>query len=360
MERARTVVTIIVGVLLVAGCEDPPVSETIAGAIPQRIVSLAPSLTETLFALGAGGRVVGVTRYCAYPSAARDLPKIGGHLDPNFEAIVSLEPDLVVAIPSSHENRRRLESLGVAVLEVDQHDVDAVLDSVSTVAEACGVRERGAALRKAIEDRLADVAATVAGAPRVRTLVVVGHQIGGGTVRSVWAAGPDTFYDGVLRIAGGVNVVDGGVARYPEVSREGLTALDPEVVLDLVAGVEERHLDLDEVRSGWRRLSELRAVREHRVIVLEGDQMVVPGPRLPEMVEAVARALHPELACDFHQLSSRGRRGAVPSGVFDLRGAESYLTVRRAPRSEKTPLGAVHRRPQQNAGENRGLEWDAE
>jgi iron complex transport system substrate-binding protein len=295
MDRIRAAVIIIAGVLLVAGCADTPPSESIAGAIPQRIVSLAPSLTETLFALGLGDRVVGVTRFCAYPAEARVLPRVGGHLDPNFEAIVLLEPDLVVVIPSSHENKRRLQSLGIRVLEIDQHDVDAVLESVATVAEACGVPERGTALRSKLEDRLAKVASTVAGAPRPRTLVVVGHQIGGGAVRSVWAAGPDTFYDGVLRIAGGVNAVDGGVARYPELSREGLTALDPDVVLDVIAGVGERNLDLDEVRAGWRRLSELRAVREHRVSVLEGDHVVVPGPRLPEMVEAVARALHPEL-----------------------------------------------------------------
>jgi iron complex transport system substrate-binding protein len=295
MVRCYQVVIVLLGALAAAGCGGGSDRTPAVPGHPQRIVSLAPSLTETLFALGVGDRVVGVTRYCAYPAEARELPRVGGHLDPNFEAIVSLEPDLVVVIPSSHENRRRLESLGIAVLEVDQHDVDAVLDSVSTVADACGVGERGAALRSTIEDRLADVAATVAGSPRVRTLVVVGHQIGGGAVRSVWAAGPDTFYDGVLRIAGGVNVVDGSVARYPELSREGLTALDPEVVLDVIAAVEERNLDLDEVLSGWRRLSELRAVRAHRVSVLEGDHMVVPGPRLPEMVEAVARALHPEL-----------------------------------------------------------------
>jgi iron complex transport system substrate-binding protein len=295
MVRCYQVVIVLLGALAAAGCGGGSDRTPAVPGHPQRIVSLAPSLTETLFALGVGDRVVGVTRYCAYPAEARELPRVGGHLDPNFEAIVSLEPDLVVVIPSSHENRRRLESLGIAVLEVDQHDVDAVLDSVSTVADACGVGERGAALRSMIEDRLADVAATVAGSPRVRTLVVVGHQIGGGAVRSVWAAGPDTFYDGVLRIAGGVNVVDGSVARYPELSREGLTALDPEVVLDVIAAVEERNLDLDEVLSGWRRLSELRAVRAHRVSVLEGDHMVVPGPRLPEMVEAVARALHPEL-----------------------------------------------------------------
>jgi iron complex transport system substrate-binding protein len=86
-----------------------------------------------------------------------------------------------------------------------------------------------------------------------------------------------------------------GVARYPELSREGLASIDPDVVLDVIAGLEVRNLDPDEVLAGWEHLTELRAVREHRVNVLMGDQMVVPGPRLPEMVEEVARALHPEL-----------------------------------------------------------------
>jgi iron complex transport system substrate-binding protein len=111
----------------------------------------------------------------------------------------------------------------------------------------------------------------------------------------VWAAGRDTFYDGVVRVAGGVNAVDGSVIRYPELSREGLASLDPDVVLDVIAGLEDRILDPEVVRERWMRLTELRAVREKRVNVLVGDQMVVPGPRLPEMVEAVARALHPEL-----------------------------------------------------------------
>jgi iron complex transport system substrate-binding protein len=298
MARIHAFAAILAGALLVGGCGgvvDRGNHAADDAVAPRRIISLAPSLTETLFALGLGDRVVGVTRYCAHPSEVLDLPKIGGHLDPNFEAIVSLEPDLVVAIPSSHENRQRLESLGIRVLEVDQHDVEAVLDSVSSIAEACGVSDRGTVLREELERKLALVKAAVAGAPRPRTVVVVGHQVGGGVVRTVWAAGHDTFYDGVVRIAGGVNAVDGGLARYPELSREGLASIDPDVVLDVIAGLEERNLDPDEVRAGWMHLSELRAVREHRVNVLEGDQMVVPGPRLPEMVEAVARALHPEL-----------------------------------------------------------------
>jgi len=198
-------------------------------------------------------------------------------------------------IPSSSESGKRLESLGIRVLEVDQHDVQAVLESVEIVAEACGVPERGANLRAEIDRRLATIRNVVEPAARPRAVVVVGHQVGDDVVRSVWAAGNDTFYDGVLRIAGGENAVTGGLARYPELSREGLASLDPDVVIDVIAGLEDRHLDLEEVRTRWMRLTELRAVREQRISVLAGDQMVVPGPRLPEMVEAVARALHPDL-----------------------------------------------------------------
>ena len=297
MARKQAFAAILAIALLAGGCGGEMDQEKIADdfTVPRRIVSLAPSLTETLFALGLGDRVVGVTRYCAHPSEVEDIPKIGGHLDPNFEAIVSLEPDLVVAIPSSRENRLRLEALDIRVLEVDQSDVEAVLESVNSVADACGVSERGSALRAELEGKLARVASAVAGASRPRTVVVVGHQVGEGAVRSVWAAGPDTFYEGVVQIAGGRNAVDGGIARYPELSREGLAALDPDVLLDVIAGLEERKLDPDEVRERWMQLSELRAAREDRVYVLAGDQMVVPGPRLPEMVEAVARALHPEI-----------------------------------------------------------------
>jgi iron complex transport system substrate-binding protein len=298
MVRAVSIAAFLAGAIFIVGCggaQDSVRPAAADDAAPQRIVSLAPSLTETLFALGLGDRVVGVTRYCAFPPEVLPVPKVGGHLDPNFEAIVSLEPDLVVVIPSSNESRLRLESFGIRVLEVDQHDVESVLESVSAVAEACGVPERGTALRVELESRLAKVVAAVAAAPRPRAVVVVGHQVGEGAVRSVWAAGRDTFYDGVLQIAGGVNAVSGGLARYPELSREGLSALDPDVVLDVIGGVEDRDLDLEAVRQGWMRLTELRAVRENRVNVLEGDQMVVPGPRLPEMVEAMALALHPEL-----------------------------------------------------------------
>ena len=163
MNRTVSVVVLMVGAIFIVGCGGTTdgVTPGIDGAVaPRRIVSLAPSLTETLFALGRGDRVVGVTRYCTHPANVLGLPKVGGHLDPNFEAIVLLEPDLVVLIPSSHENRLRLESLGIRVLEIDQHDVGAVLESVSAVAEACGVADRGTALREELERGLARCAAS--------------------------------------------------------------------------------------------------------------------------------------------------------------------------------------------------------
>lgn len=301
MARVRRGRTLAAALVVVGGClgcgggRTSPVPPVAGAKTPQRIVSLAPSLTETLFALGVGHRVVGVTRYCAYPPEVRNRARVGGHLDPNFEAIVALEPDLVVLIPSGEASARRLEALGVPVLQIDQHDVRSLLDSLLVLARACGVEARGAALRAEIEQGLARTSSVVDGASRPRTVVAVGHDISGGVVRSIWAAGPDTFYSGVLEIAGGVNAVEGGLVRYPELTREGLAVLDPDVVLDVVAGVEERRGELGEIVAGWRRLTELRAVREDRVSILEGDVMVVPGPRLPEMVRQVAMALHPGL-----------------------------------------------------------------
>jgi iron complex transport system substrate-binding protein len=263
-----------------------------------RIVSMAPSLTETLFALGVGDRVVGRTRYCSYPPEVAEISEIGGHLDPNIEAIVALKPDLVVTIPSSEEAERRLRSLGIPVLPVDQHDVAGVLRSITVLADVCGVAARGAALRASLEQRLAMVRQAVQQRPQPRVVVVVGRELGEGAVRSVWAAGPETFYNDIVNIAGGVNAVIARLVRYPEISREGLVALDPDVILDVVAGFEERGLDAEAVRADWTDLGELRAVRNGRVYVLAGEAMVVPGPRLPELVDAVAEALHPGIALE--------------------------------------------------------------
>jgi iron complex transport system substrate-binding protein len=126
----------------------------------------------------------------------------------------------------------------------------------------------------------------------------VEREVGTGRVGSVWVAGPETFYDDIVRLAGGVNAFQGGGAVYPEVSREGLLHLDPDVILDVVADIEARALDRSRLAADWRAHPELRAVREGRVHLLTEGYEVIPGPRVTRTVEEVARLLHPEAALE--------------------------------------------------------------
>lgn len=285
MRLARTAAILIVVAAAACGVGEP----TQHAVVPARIVSMAPSLTETLIALGLGDRVVGVTRYCPpVPGAV----SVGGYFDPSFETIVSLDPDLVIVMQSHDELRRRLAELGLATLRVDQHDIGGILASVKTIAARCWVADRGVELADDLRAELDGVAAAVAGRPRPRVLVAVGRQPGDG-VRSLWAAARDTFYDDVLRLAGGVNALSEVGIRYPELSREGLIAVDPDVILDVIADGGARSLTPEVVLADWAELTGLRAVSSGNVHVLADDYIVIPGPRIVDTVRRVAELLHP-------------------------------------------------------------------
>jgi iron complex transport system substrate-binding protein len=277
-----------------APATEPGSTEPAASATPQRIVSLAPSVTEVLFALGLGDRVVGVTSFCRYPAEAARLPQVGGYLDLNLEAIVGLDPDLVVLIQAHNAARARLEALGLPTLQVDQSDLGGILRSIEEIAERCGASERGGALVAEIRGRLDAVEQRVAGLPRPRTLAVVGREAGSGALATVWVAGTETFYDDVIRLAGGANAAAPSPVAYPEVSREGLLHIDPDVIVDLLADLDERGVAAEAAAADWQAFSTLRAVRSGRVHALEHELTVVPGPRVAELVEQVAQVLHPE------------------------------------------------------------------
>ncbi len=274
--------------LVTGGCGAPGADRPTA--VPSRIVSMAPSLTETLLALRLGDRVIGVTRYCPpVPGAV----SVGGHLDPSVEGIVALDPDLVLLMQSHDQLRVRLDGLGLTTFQVDQHDIAAILDSITAIAERCGVGDRGRRLTARLSSELDAVAVSVAGRPRPRVLAVVGREAGTGRITSVWAAGPDTFFDDVLMIAGGVNAVGNSSIRYPELSREGLLAVDPDVILDIVADGGDRGLDATTIAADWRGLEDLRAVRDGRIHVITDSRVVIPGPSIVDTVRIVAGLLHP-------------------------------------------------------------------
>lgn len=260
-------------------------------ASPRRLVSLAPSVTEILFALGLGERVVGVTRYCDFPPEAAERTVVGGYLDPSYETIVALEPDRVLLIQDHEGTERRLAQLGLSTLRVDHHDVAGIFASIDSIAADCGVSERGEELRRHLDGRLAAVAAAVPEGPPPRVLVVVGREAGSGSVTSAWVAGPGAFYEDVLRLAGASNACVEGMVPYPELSREGIGHLDPDIIVDIQPRLDEQGLDPARVEADWQALSEVRAVREGRVVVLTGDYMEIPGPRVVEAVETLAAAI---------------------------------------------------------------------
>lgn len=260
---------------------------------PRRLVSLAPSVTELLFDLGLGDRVVGVTDWCRRPPAALAVAKVGGHLDPNLEAVVALQPDLVVLEVANTEAAAGLRRLGLPVLAVEHRDVTGILASVTLAGEACGVPVRAAALRDSLEARVAAVHNARADGPHPLALVVVGRDATGGVLRDVYAAGGGTFLGELLELAGGRNAIEGDALRYPLLSQEGLVRLAPEVVVDLAPECADDPRRQAELRAAWDLLREVPAVRDGRVRIVLDDAALIPGPRFVETLDLLAEALDP-------------------------------------------------------------------
>jgi iron complex transport system substrate-binding protein len=261
-----------------------------------RIVSLAPSITEVLYAVGCGKRVRGVTRYCKYPPAARKKPRVGGYIDPSLEAIVALRPDLVLALANAEHRRARgwLRRTGLPVMIVDHRRLGSIVASARQLGRACGRPRKGRALAARLQRRIDRVRARVQGQPRPRVLIVFGRSPCPGVIKDLYVAGRSSLYDEIIRLAGGRNAFRRPVPAYPKLSVEGLTLLDPEVIIELVPNLGKPGRRPGDVLPDWRRLASLRAVRRDHVVLLDAASGEIPGPRIVDLLEDVARAVHPE------------------------------------------------------------------
>jgi len=264
----------------------------------ERIVSLAPGLTETLYALGLDDRVVGVTRYCRFPPAAAEKPNVGGLADLDVERLVALRPTLVVLLEGNRSWQPTCDALGIDTLVVDHRTLDGLLESIRTLGRRFGAAGRAEELLADIQKRLAHVQRKLAGLPRPRVLVSVDRVTGSGGLRDVYAAGgrADLHLNALVRLAGGRNVLEGTTVDFPVVSAEGILMADPEVILDVLPSGTET--DVAERLEDWQRVGRVSAVRHGRVYVLDKDRATVPGPRFVLVVEQLARLLHPEVDWD--------------------------------------------------------------
>ncbi|BDG02178.1 ABC transporter substrate-binding protein [Anaeromyxobacter oryzae] len=253
-------------------------------APPRRVVVLAPNLTDVVLALGAGDRLVGVTTVDDDPGV-KDVPRVGGFIDPNPEAILALRPDLVLWVTDGGALAavRRLAELSAAssrpfpIVALDVVSVADVLATPRVVGDALGMPDRGARLSEELAAEVESIRRRAAGLPRRRVLFVVGRE-------PLVVAGPGSFPDELLAIAGCENVV-GGERPWPVYPLEKAVAANPDLVVDGAAR---------EPADGIRRLAAIPAVRRGAVVRLSKDDLLRPGPRMIRGLEAFFRAVHPE------------------------------------------------------------------
>ena len=256
---------------------------------------MAPSITETLYALGLGDRVVGVTRYCEYPPDVRRKTRVGGYLDPNLEAILTLKPDLVIMLEEHAESMPSMDKLKLETLVVNHKTIDGVIDSFRAIGRRCGKGPKGRRMAHRFKSRLERISEAAQGLPRPKVLFVLDRTFGRGHLTDVYVAGADEYFDTIIESAGGRNACRVRTVRNPVVSPEGILRLDPDVIVDLVRPEVIERFDRPTILADWNELAQVKAVRNGQLLIFDKSYACVPGPRLLQLVEDLARALHPEV-----------------------------------------------------------------
>jgi iron complex transport system substrate-binding protein len=265
-----------------------------AATQPQRIISLAPSITETLFAINAGSQVVAVTDYCDYPSEVTSLPSIGGHLDTHVEAIITQQPDLVVLPIQRTELAQQLHAFGIATVLIDNHSVETIIDSILILGEVTGHHEEAIALSQQIQTEIEHYQSLSASLPVTSAVVVLAHYTTGIRLDEFYISGQQDIYNQLLEIVSGKNAYEDTTISVPKISQEGLLAMNPDVIIDIFPEADDHPFSMHTVSEQWQQLSHLSAVQNNRVHLIEADYATIPGPRIFQLLPAFAQALHPE------------------------------------------------------------------
>ena len=261
-----------------------------AGA-PKRIVSLVPALTEMLFALGAGPQVVGVSSYDNFPPEVKSLPRVGALIDPDMERILSLRPDLVITYGSQTDVQAQLARAKIRAFSYRHADLQGVLSTIRDLGTGVGRASESDRLAREIQGRLDAIRTRVAKLRRPRTLLVFERDPG--SLRGVYASGGFGFMHDILGVAGGTNVFADIAREAVQPSVETILARTPEVILE-VRPMSVATADIEKERHAWDALPSIPAVRTGRVYIATDEYLAVPGPRVAQAAEAIARILHPE------------------------------------------------------------------
>ncbi len=298
MKLAFNIILLGLIVAVFGGCQPPSPPGAIVDDMgrvvnieesPQRIVSHVPSITETLFAIGVGDRVVGVSEYCDYPEAARAKPKIGGAWDPSIESIVELEPNLVLTSGVVESLMPQLDGLGITYIVLKPFDIDGILKNIELLGKVTGAAKEAEALIDDMQSRITSVTGRVkdAGRPRVFYAFAVTD------LNNPWTAGPGSYGDALIRMAGGENIGARASIPWPQFSIEEVASSDPEIIIvNATHGTAATSVEAIRQHPVWR---ETTAVKQGRVYMIDGDLIERSGPRIVQGLEELARIIHPEL-----------------------------------------------------------------
>lgn len=260
------------------------------GGAPKRIVCLTPAVTETLFAIGAGPQVVAVGSFDNYPPQVEKLQRVGALIDPDVERILSLRPDLAVVYGSQTDLRAQLARAGVPTYVYSHAGLADVTTTMRDVGARVGHGVEAVRLAERIEQRIAAVRRTVAGLPKVPTLVIFEREAF--SLRGIYASGGKGFIHDLVEAAGGSNVFADVKSEAVQATSELILARRPSAILEFRSSVTDdaRRREI----ATWDRLATVPAVRNGRVHLFADPKMSIAGPRVAEVVEIIARTLHPE------------------------------------------------------------------
>jgi len=259
---------------------------------PQRIICAAPSVTEFVFALGLGHKVIGVSDFSTYPPEAREKSRVGGLINPNREKIIALQPDMVILQGHSDSIAQLCQEHDIQFLSVAINSVGDIWEAIRLIGEELAVNDKADRLVKRIQSELRSMQELTHHRPLHRVFLTLGHTPG--DLTGLMTAGPKTFIHELVSMAGGENVFDDAVGMYPQISKESLIKRQPEVIIEAIpGGTAEEKLQL--LKDDWSQLPMLPAVKTGRVHFLTEDFLLIPGTRVAQTVRRFAQIIHPEV-----------------------------------------------------------------
>ncbi|MGE5340795.1 MAG: heme/hemin ABC transporter substrate-binding protein [Candidatus Omnitrophota bacterium] len=249
----------------------------------ERIVTLAPAITEIVFSLGKGKEIVGNTKFCNYPEEAKRIPRIGGLMDVNLEMLISQKPDVVILYPEVYEKIKVLKDK-VKLIVVNHIGLDDLYSGIAVISKALHTESKGKELTASVQQRLEQLRKKSMTHPKIKTLLIIGRNPN--DFNNMYIIGANDYLNTLLDAAGGVNAYSGHI-KYPSVSIESVVTMNPEAIIELSAfneGIQDKR-----VVNQWKQFPFISAVKNNKIKIVKDAKWVIPGPRVAEIAEEIYR-----------------------------------------------------------------------